>query len=140
MGGGGELVVGLLGGAGMSGSGTSIGGRTKCAVGSVSESECDVAAAEVWTVDGTGPVSVSVVSESNDGDTESSVRNGLDAENSGGNGSSGDGGDDKGEDSADEVSVTKISGASSIGRSRLVIPDGARPRESVDVSTGLVGS
>jgi hypothetical protein len=77
----------------------------------VSGSECGVTAAEVSTVDGTGPVSVSVVSDSNDGDAENSVWNGSDSEKSYGNGSSGDGGDDKGDDSADDVNVTKISGA-----------------------------
>jgi hypothetical protein len=64
-------------------------------------SEYGVTAAEVSAVDGTGPVSVSVVSESNDGDTENAM----------GNGSDGDGGDDRGDDSADEgVKVTKIFG------------------------------
>jgi hypothetical protein len=130
-----------IGGAGSGGSGVrKTGGNRKCAVDSVSGSECGVTAAEVSTVDRTGPVSVSVVSDSNDGDAENSVWNGLDSEKSYGNGSSGDGGDNKGEDSADGVNVTKISGALSACWSSSVRPDDSRPSEVVEALSRLVGS
>jgi hypothetical protein len=78
------------------------------AVGSGSASECGrsefgVAVAEVSAVDWTGPVSESVVNESNGGDADSSIGDGAD------DADGDDGGGDKGDDLADDVSVLKTS-------------------------------
>jgi hypothetical protein len=107
-------------------------GKSNWLRGSRSGSKCGVAMAEVSTVDGTGPVLVSVVSESNDGDKENAVGNGSDGD---------DGGDDRGDDSVDEgVKVTKI--FSVCGRDAWLseIPDDARPSESVGSVSRSMGS
>jgi hypothetical protein len=86
---------------------------------------------EVSAVDRTGPVSVSMVSKSNNGDTENAM----------GNGSDRDSGDNRGDDSADEgVKVMKMLGV----RGRDVLgsecPDDARLSESVGSVSGSIGS
>jgi hypothetical protein len=104
--------------------------------GTGSCSDGGVTAAEVSAVVGTGPVSVSVVSESIDGDIEG--LGGNNSENAVGNGSYGDGGEDRGDDSAEGVRVTSMSGVSVLSKSKT--PADARVSNSAWSSSGSVGS
>lgn len=109
------------------------------AVGSVSASVCGrsvfgVAGVGVSTVDGTGPVSESVVNESNGGDTDSSIGEGAD------DADGDDGTGDKGDDSAEDVKVPRVYGGCGDTKGNAEVPGDAKPSDSVESTSGSIGS
>ena len=111
----------------------------KRAVGSecVSEREwlgSGVVDVEVSAVSGTGPVSESVVNESNGGDADSSM--GEETDDVDGD----DGTGDKGEDSAEDVRVPRASGGCGDTRGSSEVPEDDNPSDSVESTSGSIGS